>query len=60
MRLLSDSIGRKAVVAVTGLFMVLFVIVHLFMVFASGAWNNIRSMITGRYAIEPEEATHGK
>ena len=29
MRLLSDSIGRKAVVAVTGLFMVLFVVVHL-------------------------------
>ncbi len=29
MRLFSDSIGRKAVVAVTGLFMVLFVIVHL-------------------------------
>ena len=38
----------------------LFVIVHVFMVFASGAWNNIRSMITGRYAIEPEEAPHGK
>ena len=38
----------------------LFVIVHLFMVIVSGAWNNIRSMITGRYAVEPEEATHGK
>ena len=33
---------------------VLFVIVHLIMVVASGTWNNIRSMITGRYAIEPE------
>jgi succinate dehydrogenase / fumarate reductase cytochrome b subunit len=29
MRLLSDSIGRKAVVAITGLSMVLFVVVHL-------------------------------
>ena len=29
MRLFSDSIGRKAVVAVTGLFMVLFVVMHL-------------------------------
>jgi succinate dehydrogenase / fumarate reductase cytochrome b subunit len=29
MRLLSSSIGRKAVVAVTGLFMVLFVVTHL-------------------------------
>lgn len=31
---------------------VAFVIVHLVMVVASGLWNNIRSMITGRYAIE--------
>jgi len=38
----------------------LFVIVHVFMVFASGAWNNIRSMITGRYAIDAEEVPHGK
>jgi thiosulfate reductase cytochrome b subunit len=29
----------------------LFVVVHIGMVFASGAWNNIRSMLTGRYAI---------
>jgi len=34
---------------------VLFVIVHLVMVLVSGLWNNIRSMITGRYAIEVEE-----
>jgi thiosulfate reductase cytochrome b subunit len=33
---------------------VLFVIVHLSMVAVSGIWNNIRSMITGRYAIEVE------
>lgn len=33
---------------------VLFVVVHLVMVVASGAWNNIRSMITGRYAIQVE------
>lgn len=32
---------------------VLFVLVHVFMVLASGFWNNLRSMITGRYAIEP-------
>lgn len=34
---------------------VAFVLLHLFMVVASGTWNNIRSMITGRYAIVPEE-----
>jgi thiosulfate reductase cytochrome b subunit len=33
---------------------VLFVIVHLAMVVASGLWNNIRSMVTGRYAVEVE------
>ena len=33
---------------------VLFVVVHLVMVVVSGLWNNIRSMITGRYAIEVE------
>jgi thiosulfate reductase cytochrome b subunit len=31
---------------------VLFVIVHLVMVVASGTWNNLRAMVTGRYAIE--------
>ena len=31
-----------------------FVLVHLVMVVVSGLWNNIRSMITGRYAIEVE------
>ncbi len=30
----------------------LFVIVHVVMVVLSGFWNNMRSMITGRYAIE--------
>jgi thiosulfate reductase cytochrome b subunit len=34
---------------------VLFVAVHVFMVLVSGVWNNLRSMITGRYVIEPAE-----
>jgi thiosulfate reductase cytochrome b subunit len=34
---------------------VIFVFVHLVMVLISGVWNNLRSMITGRYAIEPAE-----
>ena len=33
---------------------VLFIIVHLILVLISGVWNNLRSMITGRYAIEVE------
>ena len=32
-----------------------FVLLHLAMVVASGTWNNIRSMITGRYAIVPDK-----
>ena len=36
-------------------FIVIFVAVHLVMVLISGVWNNLRSMITGRYAIEPVE-----
>ncbi len=34
---------------------VAFVIIHLIAVLAAGPINEIRSMITGRYAIEPEE-----
>jgi len=32
--------------------LVAFVLVHVFMVLVSGLWNNLRSMLTGRYAIE--------
>jgi thiosulfate reductase cytochrome b subunit len=34
---------------------VLFFVVHIVMVLVSGAWNNLRSMITGRYVVEPAE-----
>ena len=34
---------------------VLFVVVHIVMVLLTGVWNNLRSMITGRYVIEPAE-----
>jgi thiosulfate reductase cytochrome b subunit len=39
---------------------VLFVIIHVVLVLISGVWNNIRSMITGRYRIEAEEPPHGQ
>jgi thiosulfate reductase cytochrome b subunit len=32
--------------------MVLFVFIHVFEVIISGLWNNVRSMITGRYEVE--------
>jgi thiosulfate reductase cytochrome b subunit len=34
---------------------VLFFLVHIVMVLLSGVFNNLRSMITGRYVIEPVE-----
>jgi thiosulfate reductase cytochrome b subunit len=40
-------------ISATGI--VVFVVVHLVMVVLSGLWNNLRSMITGRYEIEPAE-----
>ena len=32
---------------------VIFVVVHLVMVLITGVWNNLRSMITGRYVVHP-------
>jgi len=40
---------------ITASLVVLFVAVHLAMVVLSGVWNNVRSMITGRYAIEESD-----
>jgi len=37
---------------ITASLLVGFVVVHLAMVVLSGTFNNLRSMITGRYAIE--------
>jgi len=35
-----------------------FFVIHIAMVLLSGTWNNLRSMITGRYAIAGKEADH--
>ncbi|WP_049731405.1 cytochrome b/b6 domain-containing protein [Rhizobium ecuadorense] len=37
---------------ITASALIIFVIVHVAMVVLSGTWNNMRSMITGRYAIQ--------
>ena len=37
---------------------VLFVLVHVVMVILTGIWNNVRSMITGNYAIKTTGAGH--
>ena len=52
-----SGVGRAArtIHFVSASLVVLFVVVHIVMVLISGVWNNLRSMITGRYVIEPAE-----
>jgi len=51
--------GARSVHFISAGLLVLFVVVHLVLVVASGAWNNIRSMITGKYAIQVGPAAKG-
>ena len=57
--LLIDMFGgrqsARTIHFVSASLIVLFVIVHIVMVLISGVWNNLRSMITGRYVIEHAE-----
>ena len=36
--------------------LVAFVLIHVFEVIVTGLWNNLRSMITGRYRVPQEDA----
>lgn len=38
--------------------LLLFVLVHVIMVLVSGVWNNLRSMVTGKYRIDDVEDPH--
>ena len=44
--------SARSIHFITANLIVLFFLVHIAMVILSGLWNNVRSMITGRYAIE--------
>ncbi|MBL8774149.1 MAG: cytochrome b/b6 domain-containing protein [Phenylobacterium sp.] len=46
--------GARSVHFISAGLIVAFVLVHVGLVVLSGFWNNMRSMITGRYAIEVE------
>jgi thiosulfate reductase cytochrome b subunit len=48
--------SARAVHFIAAFALVSFVLVHIFMVLISGVWNNIRSMVTGRYAIETDRS----
>lgn len=47
--------SARSIHFITAWSLVLFVVVHVAMVILSGFWNNMRSMVTGRYAITNEE-----
>ena len=55
LELLGGRQTARTIHFITASGIVLFVVVHIVMVLISGVWNNLRSMITGRYAIEPAE-----
>jgi thiosulfate reductase cytochrome b subunit len=38
---------------------VLFVVVHVLLVLVSGVWNNLRSMVTGRYRVDAARGSRG-
>lgn len=46
--------SARSIHFITAMALVLFVIVHIVMVLLSGVFNNLRSMITGRYVIDEE------
>jgi thiosulfate reductase cytochrome b subunit len=57
--LLLDLLGgrqsARTIHFISASLIVIFVVVHIVMVLISGVWNNLRSMITGRYEIQPAE-----
>jgi thiosulfate reductase cytochrome b subunit len=59
---LLDAFGgrqsSRAIHFISASLVVLFVLVHVAMVLLSGVRNNLRSMITGRYAIQENETHH--
>ncbi len=47
--------SARSVHFIAAFLLLAFTVVHIVMVLASGVWNNLRSMLTGRYAIQYEE-----
>lgn len=50
--------SARALHFITASLVAMFVVVHIAMVLLSGVWNNLRSMITGRYAIHENKTSH--
>jgi thiosulfate reductase cytochrome b subunit len=54
--ILSGRQSARTIHFITASSIVLFVVVHIVMVLITGLWNNLRSMITGRYVIKYPES----
>jgi len=52
--------GARSIHFITMGLVVAFIVVHVVLVIVSGLWNNLRSMITGKYAIEVEAPAEGE
>ena len=52
--------SARTVHFIAALTLVAFVLIHVFEVIVSGVWNNLRSMITGRYSVPNEEVDHAR
>lgn len=56
--LLGGRQSARTIHFIAATLIVLFVLIHVAMVVVSGVWNNLRSMITGRYAVRAAEKPH--
>ncbi|HEX7946300.1 MAG TPA: cytochrome b/b6 domain-containing protein [Phenylobacterium sp.] len=52
--------GARSIHFITMGLVVAFILVHVVLVIVSGLWNNLRSMITGKYAIDVEAPAKGE
>ena len=49
--------SARAIHFIIAWLLVMFVLIHLFQVIVTGVWNNLRSMITGRYRLPAEPSS---
>ncbi|MGH8207271.1 MAG: cytochrome b/b6 domain-containing protein, partial [Steroidobacteraceae bacterium] len=60
LRLFDGRQSARTIHFICAFVLVGFVMIHVLMVLLSGVWNNLRSMITGRYDIGRRGAGHGR
>lgn len=56
--LLGGRQSARTIHFITAALVLLFVFVHVAMVLVTGVWNNMRSMVTGRFRIDNQETSH--